>query len=549
ETIAHICRLVEGLPLGIELASAWARTMTGAQILEAINQSVDALATTRRDVPARHRSLRATFTYSWAMLSPEEQRVFCDLSVFRGGFTAAATPASLQMLSSLVEKSLLRQDADGRYQMHELLRQFGEEKLRQHPEAEAIARNHHCAWVADFLQQWDTALRGKRQMEAVEQIGAEIDNIRTGWQWAVKNGKEAEISRSFRAIAQFFDIRGWFQEGESMFAKAAAALPEKGVLYGRLLGYQAGFNYRSGRYERAQSLFEETLTLFLQLNEPDESAFVLNGLGALASFRGQYAEAKQHAKKSLAIARKTNDPYEESKSLDVLGIAARYNGQLSEAKAYFQASLIIHQNHGDLFGLARSYNHLGNTAFAEKEYDNAITLFTQAMEICRKIDYRFVIPYLLNNLGISAGHMKKYDESIQYFSEGLALFQKLGDQFGEGLVYGNLGHIFESAGENAKAAKHFKSAIRIGLELGSPALVLDALTGIATLLAKDDEMQQALELATLIMHHSATRKETKQKAEALSNQLMDALPSDQVASALAKGEALRLTEISAKILA
>ena len=137
--IAHICRLVEGMPLAIELAATWMRTLSPAEIAVEIESSLDFLSTTVRDLPERHRSMRVVFDRSWQMLSPQEQQVLRNLSVFRGGFQRQAAEqvagATLSILSTLVNRTLLRRAAAGRYDLHELVRQYSAAQLASEPQA------------------------------------------------------------------------------------------------------------------------------------------------------------------------------------------------------------------------------------------------------------------------------------------------------------------------------------------------------------------------------------------------------------------------------
>jgi len=132
--VARICKLVEGLPLAVELAASWAHHMPCDSIAAHIQHDLDFLSTNLRDVPERHRSTRVLFEHSWHLLSEAEQAVLSKLSVFRGSFDADAAAriagASLHMVSALAEKSLVRASPTGRYDLHELLRQFAQEKLR-----------------------------------------------------------------------------------------------------------------------------------------------------------------------------------------------------------------------------------------------------------------------------------------------------------------------------------------------------------------------------------------------------------------------------------
>src|SRR5262249_28359223 len=133
--VIRICRLVDGMPLGVELAASWVRALSCASIGDEIERSLDILETPARNVEPRHRTMRAAFAPTWNLLSEDERGVFMKLSVFRGGFTREAAEqvagASLRVLLALVDKSLLRVDANGRFDVQELLRQFAADKLNE----------------------------------------------------------------------------------------------------------------------------------------------------------------------------------------------------------------------------------------------------------------------------------------------------------------------------------------------------------------------------------------------------------------------------------
>ena len=136
--VVRICRLVEGMPLALELAATWTKTLRCERIAAEIEQNLGFLSTRLRDLPERHQSMRAVFERSWALLSHGEQAVFARLCVFHGGFddqaAQQAAGASLVLLAGLVDKSLVRWQAGGRYQIHELLRQYAEEELAAAPD-------------------------------------------------------------------------------------------------------------------------------------------------------------------------------------------------------------------------------------------------------------------------------------------------------------------------------------------------------------------------------------------------------------------------------
>src|SRR5947209_2107072 len=188
---AHrICTMVEGLPLGIELAASWVSVLSCAEIAAEIEQNIDFLATSMRDVPERHRSLRAAFDQSWRLLSGAQQDVLARLSVFRGDFDRAAAAAiagaDVRLLSELVSKSLVRRSDFGRYELHELLRQYAAEKLAvEIPDAVAAIRERHARHYLGMLDERREALVGKGVVPARDELRRELGNLRVAAEWAI----------------------------------------------------------------------------------------------------------------------------------------------------------------------------------------------------------------------------------------------------------------------------------------------------------------------------------------------------------------------------
>ena len=171
--VARVCRLTEGMPLGILLATGWLDVLSLERIAGEIQKNVDFLETELRDVPERQRSVRAIFEAAWDRLAPAEQQVFMKLTVFRGGCTPeaaeAVTGASLRTLQSLVNKALVLRTKAGRYDIHELLRQYGYERLEASGALADILRRH-SSYYASFLRQREDDLKGRRQLEAMDAI-------------------------------------------------------------------------------------------------------------------------------------------------------------------------------------------------------------------------------------------------------------------------------------------------------------------------------------------------------------------------------------------
>ncbi|MEJ2748390.1 MAG: tetratricopeptide repeat protein, partial [Anaerolineae bacterium] len=395
--IATICQLVDGLPLGIELAAAWVRALPCSDIAQEIGRNFDFLTAQWRDLPARHRSLRAVFDHSWALLTDAEQAIFRQLAIFRGSFdraaAAAVTGAGLAQLVTLADKSLLRRLENGRYTIPEALRTFAAAKRRQRPhEQQAVARRHG-RYFADLLQQWEPHLKGGRQTETLAAISTDIENMRRAWEWAVQERDTAVLAQSLASLALFYEMRSYFEEGLTAFQQAAQSLKrdaETAVLHARLLAWQGRFSHRLGRYDAARALLEESLAILDDTAQAD-IAFAANNLGYVAWSQGQYDTAQAHYQRSLTIYRQLNDKWGQSHVLNNLAILPQ---NLAQTRALLQESRAIAQEIADLWGLARVLNNLG---IVTEERQAARQLYRESAAICQQIGDRFLSTFPLTN--------------------------------------------------------------------------------------------------------------------------------------------------------
>ncbi len=191
--IAQLCRLVEGMPLAIELAATWSRVLSPAEIAREIEASLDFLSASARDLPERHRSMRVVFDQTWQKLSAKEREVLAQLSVFRGGFSRGAAEhvagASLPVLSILVSRALLRRGGAGRYELHELVRQYGAGRLAADAGAHAAAQRRHFDYFLALAEAAVQGLKGRDQLEWLGRLEQEHDNLRAALEWALESDR------------------------------------------------------------------------------------------------------------------------------------------------------------------------------------------------------------------------------------------------------------------------------------------------------------------------------------------------------------------------
>ncbi len=228
--INQLCHLVEGFPLAIELAATWLRVMPCAAIVAELQAGLNLLVTSIEDVPDRHRSMRAALAPSWRLLTTDEQRALCRLSIFRGGFTPAAAKAVADaahpMLLTLADKSWLTADSSGRLQMHEFIRQYSAEMIPAIGLDEEELQRRHALYFASFLHECESAMYGAGQRQAMYAIMAEIDNLRASWQWALYAMAIDLLDMSVESLYWIAWVRCWQHETLAIFTQAITELQQ-----------------------------------------------------------------------------------------------------------------------------------------------------------------------------------------------------------------------------------------------------------------------------------------------------------------------------------
>jgi|GEM_PF-349810 len=596
--IIRICQLVLGMPLAIELASAWMSVLSCKEVVEEIEQNIDFLATSMRDVPERHRSMRAVFEHSWDLLSDEEKKVFMKMSVFRGGFQRDAakkvTKTSLLLLSDLVNKSLLQHYSSGRYVVHELLRQYAEEKLAECPQDKEEVHDLHSQFYCEFMCQKKKSIRGERQREVLEEIGEEIDNVRAAWMWAVEKGNINAIDRCFDSLWRFYMVRGWYQDGEEMFGQATKKLEsrmavteeEKEIVFGNVLARHGVFSHQLGRYEKAKELFQRSICIFRKLDAQKNIADTLTELSRLDYIKGDYSKAKQILEKSLSIYKNIGLRDRMAVPHTTLGNIAYRLGELKVAREHYQKSYLIYKELGDRWGMAILLMNMANVEHELGEHSEAKRLYGESLAVSRELGDRRGIASNLNNMGNLLKDLGEYAEAKKLYQESLEIKREIGDRKGIASSLGNLGNIACALGEYDEAKQHHKESFDLSREIGyrwglvgaliglgtdsceageceqskeyfyealdaamkisSIPQALDALVGISALFR--EEKEQALEVLSFIACNPSSYIHTKNKVEELRHEIASKLPPHVAEAAQKRGEARKLEDVVAEIL-
>jgi len=498
--IGRICRQVNGLPLALELAAAWVRSLSCQEIAAEIERSLDFLTNSLRNIPERQRSLRAIFEQSWQRLREAEQVVLSRLSIFSGGCrreaAEAVAGATLPVLSALVDKALVQRSPGGRYELHELVRQFAAEQLRGQPADRAETESRYRAYYAGFLGERLDDLKGGRQKEAIVEIAAEVDNVRAVWSQATATGDIQTLEQSATCLWLFYDIRETIVEAEMSFQRAAAALTgttadplseverlaqteAKGKLAGFLLAAQGYFCAQRGRSAEGQALLEQGLALLRQPKRRDrpKEAFVLLHLGLAPLLQGHYEEAQQLGRESLTLFTTLDDHWGMAQSCHLLAHAALEQGQLAQAEWRLQESLRLCRKVGDRRLEAFNLQNLGILAVRRGAYVQAQQYRDEAIAISREFDDRFGLADTMLELGcLLALAQGDYQGARQAIQESLAIAGQVGLDWAEAKLY--LAQTLRLQGKVEAAGRLYQELLASAQAAGHQPLIAHCLGGL-----------------------------------------------------------------------
>lgn len=473
--IVRICQLAEGMPLAIELAAGWVRTLTCGEIAAELEKSLDFLSVSARDLPARHRSMRAVFDHSWTLLTPPEQRALARLSVFRGGFAREAAEqvagASLQMLSSLGAKSLARRSGEGRYDLHELIRQYAALHLQADPAEEADARQQHYAFYLDLAEASDLHLKTSAQLQWLRRLEEEHDNLRAALAWSFNAlgeppGDFGEAAlRLGGALRLFWRMGSYYREGCAYLKKSLGMYP------GEANGTAPASPAASPNTDRPAYW--------------SARARALQGLALLENALGHHTVAHELAEESAAIFRRLDDRQGLGESLLIIGLALHWQGDADLGHTRTEQALELFRQLGDRWSVARALFHLGTYLADFAGDDSGIRMLEESEAILDEIGDRFILASLLVTRGIKAFTRGDYAEAGAYFSRALALAQELRDPWGMADALTNSGCVLRTQGSYDAARSQFLEAQRVYEQWGRGPWCADALCALA-----ENEMAQ-----------------------------------------------------------
>jgi predicted ATPase/DNA-binding SARP family transcriptional activator len=430
ESVAAICRRLDGLPLALELAAARVRSLTPAALEQRLRRALQLLVAGARDVPPRQRTLRATLDWSHDLLGEPERRLFAHLAVFSGGFLlddleAIAGEECALELAGLVDASLVRR-RDDRFHLLETVREYAVERLSALGAGPAYRRRHALHYVA-------RAEAAAEKMSTAEEpaayafFDAEQENLWAALEWAAE---ACDLDVELRlACAQrwYWHVRGRLEEGRLVFERLQAATEgaDPGLRASALV--RGGlFPYRQGDMAAARDCFEEALALYRQLDDSDGVARSIAELGAVAVGEGDLERADALYREAIPLFQQLGQPARVATSLSNLAAIASRRSELDDAIDYGLRAIALQRELGDTDGLAISLINTAGAQLERGDLSRAEAPLSEGLSIACSIGFREVTAYGLAagaRLMLARGELQ---HSVRLLRAAGALFDALG---------------------------------------------------------------------------------------------------------------------------
>jgi predicted ATPase/DNA-binding CsgD family transcriptional regulator len=508
--IAAICVRLEGLPLAIELAAAHSKLLSPSMLLSRLEKPLEVLTRGGPDVPVRQQTMRHTITWSYDLLSIEEQRLFRRLSVFVGGCTLEAAEAVctapgdftspvMDVVASLLDNSLLLhvelENNEWQLVMLDTIREYGLECLAASGELTST-RDAHANYYLALAEEAEPALHSTEQGSWQERLEREQENMRAALQWLLEHHEKEQVARFAGSLLRFWIQRGSLNEGLHWLEQTLRgteqdvsapvrikALFATGVLAGLL-----------GNVDEATTRCQECLELCRGTG--DSRNFVLASwmLARLATEQGEYALAQAQAEEALEVARKAGDNLARAYALHRLGSIALALGEYEQAREQLEESLVAFMERGDLFARIEGLRRLAEVFVAQGDETRALALLGEGLSLASKVHDSWTMAGLLNLSGQVELRRGNATRAWSLLEEAQALQKNMGDHQGVAMSYSLLARVASLKHDDPAARDFALQSVQIAMKVSDKRLLTISLEGLAQVAADQEEFGWAARL-------------------------------------------------------
>jgi tetratricopeptide (TPR) repeat protein len=457
-----------------------------------------------------------------------------------------------------VSKSLVRRAGVGRFELHELLRQYAAERLAAEGAELADARESHARFYLGMLAERADALLGENMMEARDELRVEIDNLRAAAEWAVAHWSEDDARGVLAALEAFFFAHDW-HEGSQTFGQLVEQLEPspRGPLDAEnasnvllsALARQTYLGSALGYDERLDAMARACLPVLRERRLTRELGVCLLALGTNDCYRDVYAESAVSLEEAVEVARSAGDLLVVAGSLSWLGFVRLLLDDLHAARAAFEECREVSAELGGPLMLGFAISKLGLLADAEGDYEAAIRLHLEARELFARAGDDGGAGYTQSRASMSAYCLGEYEQALEYALAGYEGFEHANHRWGMTAALCRLGFAAAALGRFDEAREHFRGALELARAMQAMSLLLHALSGVGVLLAREGEDRAAAEILFFSLGHEAMPATYRQVAEPVLEELQAKLDPDELASAREVAAGLDLDELVAETLA
>ncbi len=499
--VVEICRQLDGSPLALELTAALVRGMTPLQILPRLKDRFKLLASSRRDLDPRQRSLRGALDWSYELLTEEERSLFAEVSVFVGGFrmedleAISDAPDALFLAFALRDKSLLKADEAGddtRYRMLESIRLYAAEKLRESGRSDQLNERHALRYL-EIAKELGDQLHSSG--EAMQRMTVEIDNLRVGMDWAIEQEDTEQIAAYGRPLARFFLARGLHDESDRRLALGEAVCRAKSDTssLAQILLHRGNICEHRSEVDRAKQFWTESLAIYQSLEDRPRMVALLGNLGNIAWRVSDYSSARQRWEEALELTRNTGQLRYEAMLESNLGIIASEQGRFQEAVQYLDHSLSIHKQMGYQLGVAYAIFHYAGVLYFQSDFAGALKMLEESRALFEKVEYQPGIVLVSVTTGQALIEVGNVDAADTLVSEALIAASQAGDKRCEMLALDVQSLIVSARNRQSEAKDLLRKSARIALDLKDHKHLATVMWHYGKLLVLDGELEDAIQ--------------------------------------------------------
>lgn len=486
--LAELCVRLDGIPLAIELAAARMQLLSLPGLLQRLSDKFGILTGGSRNLPARHQTLRATLDRSYDLLHADTQRVFAQMSVFRGGASLSAVAhviggdvaddprrsgadlelGALNRLQALRDSSLVQQttDTDGehRFVMLETIREYAQERLRA--DVAAAAHERHATYFAALAEQAAAVLGGAEQASWLARLDAEQGNVRAAFAWLLKQGAAERVLQVVSVLRRYWFVRGEQTEARRWLAQALGSDTRiSGAVRAAALSTAGVLAYTQGDYPAATEALEEAHVWHQQNGDPLGMADVARSAGTVALLQARYDRAVPLLERSAALYRALGDDAGIARAVTSLAVVYERQGRYDEAVPLYEETLGLYRALGDTSGVGLVLGNLGTTALRRGAYDEGEALLAEALRLAAAVGDRGNMAWLLGSRGRAALFQERHDQAWVDFTQGLRIGREVNEKADmieclEGLaIVAGLQRAFARAARLVGAAEAARNAV------------------------------------------------------------------------------------------